>query len=305
MLAVLNELSYADTVGGDRTPGEVAPAIDQLVDTLRAVRKHRSDAALVSQERWPEVLARLAPTWQADGRNRDKIRFLKALRNRAPFTSVLTDLDPASVQYTWQGRPAAGLGAAHLVDGLAVSLGLAPDWDRSGVDLDRCRLVEGDDVAMDDDVVRVHHASRAHHVAVHSEWLSVHGLRDVHLGSVLWAERADYFPNLRFLPRVEEQFLALDAPWLHAVKGLLADFQKAVRTAQGTPTATVPVWPVKVTPEGEQRKRLCWFFDPETGGQRLFDVHARFTPGPGRLHFLWDAAPQTVVVAHVGRKLGV
>jgi hypothetical protein len=36
----------------------------------------------------------------------------------------------------------------------------------------------------------------------------------------------------------------------------------------------------------------------------VFDLHARFTPGAGRLHFRLDPEPRRAVIAHVGRKLG-
>jgi hypothetical protein len=308
MLVVLNDLSYPASADPAPSGGDGAEAIDLLVTTVRAVRKQRGDVTLVSEEPWPGLLGRLAPSWRSDGQNREKVRFLLALQQKAPFASVLTGIDDSTVDYTWQGRAAAGLGAAHLVEGLAVSLALDPKWDIPEVEIDRCAMQETDDgdAVMVEDVVQVRHACGPAHVEVHRKWICTTGLRDVSTGAQLWAERVDFFPDVRFLPRVEEQLTGLNIVSLPVVKDLLTGFQAAVvtwRTAGGT--GSEPDWLTRVVPEHEQRRGLCWFDDPVTGTCDLFDQHTRFPPRPGLLHFRWDAATEKVIVAHVGRKLGV
>ena len=59
----------------------------------------------------------------------------------------------------------------------------------------------------------------------------------------------------------------------------------------------------KVTPEDEQRKRLCFARDVDDE-KYCFDLHARFTGGiPGRIHFRLAAAERKAVIAYVGIKL--
>lgn len=82
--------------------------------------------------------------WQTDGRNRDAARFIRALRSRAPFSSVLTGEVHETTEYTYDDNIAFALGAAHLRDGLAVSLRLSPSWDPPRLLLRRCVLVEDD-----------------------------------------------------------------------------------------------------------------------------------------------------------------
>ena len=65
-----------------------------------------------------------------------------------------------------------------------------------------------------------------------------------------------------------------------------------------------PAWRVRVTGEYSGRERLCWFEDLD-GEWRLFEQHARFTPGEGRIHFRLDQPDQQIVVAYIGRKLGI
>jgi hypothetical protein len=59
-----------------------------------------------------------------------------------------------------------------------------------------------------------------------------------------------------------------------------------------------------VTPEAEQRKRLCMFVDLD-GIERLFDWHARFTPGAGRIHLRLVPEEGKARIAHIGLKLGI
>jgi hypothetical protein len=59
-----------------------------------------------------------------------------------------------------------------------------------------------------------------------------------------------------------------------------------------------------VTPEAETRKRLCRFEDFD-GIERTFDLHGRFTPGPGRVYFRLVPELGAATVAHVGAKLGI
>lgn len=67
---------------------------------------------------------------------------------------------------------------------------------------------------------------------------------------------------------------------------------------------SVPVWRSKITVEGEQRKLLCRFTDLD-GQVRVFDLHGRFTPGAGRVHFRLVPEEGKARVAHVGLKLGI
>ncbi len=109
-------------------------------------------------------------------------------------------------------------------------------------------------------------------------------------------------PHLRFLPRVGDDLRGLTQAWLHPVKERLAELELA--TAEWTPSsAAQPQWRSRVTPDSDTRKPLCRFADTD-GTMQLFDWHARFTPGAGRLHFRMDAAHQQLVIAYIGTKLG-
>ncbi|NLT56613.1 MAG: hypothetical protein GXX79_19045 [Actinomycetales bacterium] len=307
LLVVLNELSHPALEEPSPSVQSGGAAIDGLVTILRRLRAHRPDFALITDAPLPLLMTHLCPTWQPDSRNRDKRQFLKQLAAKSPFTSITAHDDQECIQYKMKGQEARGLGAAHLVDGLGLSLNLYPLWDLSAVELARSVLDEDDEGALKliEDTVNVKHVSTADHVEGHRSWLCQRGLQDLHSGVQLWVEREAHFPDLRFLPRVEAQIHGLQPLALHAVKRLLAAFQSAVTDWRSVRAVTGPTWPGKVTPEHEQRRKLCWFNDPATGRQELFDTHMRYTPGAGRLHFRWDATGEVVVVAHIGQKLGM
>jgi hypothetical protein len=62
-------------------------------------------------------------------------------------------------------------------------------------------------------------------------------------------------------------------------------------------------WKTKVTGESETRKSLCEFLDLD-GAISIFELHARFTPGPGRIHFRLIPGDGIARVAYIGRKRG-
>ena len=93
------------------------------------------------------------------------------------------------------------------------------------------------------------------------------------------------------------------SPALSQVADKLRQLEDAVST-WNPETAPFPDWPTHVTPESERRKRLCWFVDGD-GEVHCYDLHARFTPGAGRIHFRLAPERTTgrIIVAHVGPKI--
>lgn len=112
---------------------------------------------------------------------------------------------------------------------------------------------------------------------------------------------SDVFPDLEFLPRVQDNLAKLSTAWVEPVKERLAELQTA--TARWDVTAQpAPDWLSHVTPESQSRRQLCQFVDLD-GTVRLFEMHARVTPGAGRVYFRLDGAKGKLVIAHIGQKL--
>lgn len=274
---------------------------------LRSVYKARPGTALVTDEQFGDLeLAQglSVRQWGNRGRAREEFRYLKLLRNKkSPHVSVLPPDAMALVDYRHKGVAALGIGAAHIRGGLSVSLPLCDDWQTAHVAVEREMLVEAEDgegVPLTD-TVEVEHASDTTHVETHSEWLTRAGTDSVHTGVDLWEARGDLFPNLSFLPRVEKDLGSLEHAWVQPVRERLTELQEAVAAWGPTETRT-PAYKTRTTPESATRRNLCWCVDLD-GEKRLFELHSRFTPGKGRLHFRLVPESSEARIAYIGPKL--
>ncbi|MFB9178278.1 hypothetical protein ACFFX1_09090 [Dactylosporangium sucinum] len=87
------------------------------------------------------------------------------------------------------------------------------------------------------------------------------------------------------------------------MKERLAELQVAA-SAWDTQAAPAPEWLSRVTSESQTRLKLCTFDDDE-GVARIYDMHARFTPGAGRVHFRMDRGNGRLTIGYIGEKLGI
>jgi len=311
-LAILNELSLQASPG-TLSEEELESQVDSFVTTLRAARRIRRDLALVSQHNISALpigengLTLAAFLERRGGRSRELLRFIRVLMNHAPIASAPSLRVPDDgEEYACQGQPADGLGFAAANRQLATSMGPI-EWPDPSVEVERNWLDEKDEEAvLREETLHAVHASTAAHVEEHEHFIRQIRLPPVLTGEALWRDREQLFPNLLFLPRVEAQFAALSrgSGALESVLDRLLKLDGSVQEwdphAQSSPT-----WGSLVTPEHEQRKPLCVFRDVD-GIDRCFDLHARYTPGPGRIHFRLDAAAERrIIVAYVGRKIGI
>ncbi|MEU7070245.1 hypothetical protein AB0B30_18285 [Streptomyces narbonensis] len=282
--------------------------MSEFVGVLKEAKKWR-EISLVTQSPFRSgALARgyYYQQWAADNRNRNHRQFLAALRNRAPFAEALPqNVSPGEVEYECAGERVEGIGAAHMMDSLAVSLPVSLAWTGAWLDVTVRRLVETEvgDLAMEEATEPVRHSACRADLSTHEKWGCSAGLDAVDSPQQLWDQRADFFPHLQFLPRVQDDLATLDLKWFAPVRSLLARLE-ASAALWNTDDERVPQWQgAKVTPEGEQRKKLCEFTDLN-GAVECFDLHGRFTPGPGRLHFRLVREEGALRVAYIGRKRG-
>jgi hypothetical protein len=298
---LLNELSCP--APARRQPSQVDAAMQTFVGLLRQINSWRREAVLVSEVSLKDL--ELAPgyfmqMWVADDpRHRDQWRFIQSMRNRVPSGSLLQSDEAAEVEYRWHDKDAKALGVAHTVGGLLVSLLLEECWDAHVITATRIFLSDQDE-DLHEETIEVKHAATLAHAAVHEEWVKSLGLSDLRRGDQIWEQRADLYPSLQFLPRVEDDLRRLKSQWVLPVATELHRIEEAVAAWDPTTRAT-PVW-AHVTPEHEQRRQLCWFEDLD-GANRLFDWHARFTPGKGRIHLRLVPEDRRVRIAYIGDKL--
>jgi hypothetical protein len=307
LLVVLNELSHAVPAP---TRQDGAARMQVLATVLRDLSRHRPDAVLVSQTKIKGIWLAQGYTvgqWSEEPRWREEWQKLRGMENRSPFRPATdhgqTDL---VMEYTWENLPAEGFGWAHCLGGLSASFFVTPFDDRLQITLRRNLCVEevdGNLCFLDEEVSIPHVATLSHVASALAEIMEI-GRGRPENGHLMWTERANLFPRIQFLPRVEDQLnnLVPGHPWLNSVFDRLRELDSALETWDPT-MASEPVWASKVTPEHESRKRLCVFNDMD-GESRCFDSHARFTPGFGRIHFRLDGMNRKMIVAHVGEKIG-
>ena len=304
VLLFLNELSCS----APQPKAHVDEAMERFARLLTRITAWRRDTALISSVKLKEL--ELAPgyylaEWAGQPHHIDFWRAIRRMQNRAPFSAELPPEAGEGVDYLWSGQAAGALGAAHLLDGLLVSLLIDARWDAAWIQADRTELAEdldGETVILQDSV-EVRHAATLEHAAVHEDWVRRAGIPDLRHGTQIWAARSDLFPHLLFLPRVEDQLRDLRLDWVlpaaHELRRLddaLADWDPRRRRE--------PMWRSKVTPEAQMRKGLCAFADVD-GVERIFDLHGRFTPGAGRVYFRLVPDARRALIAHIGLKLGI
>jgi hypothetical protein len=232
---------------------------------------------------------------------REEWGFLQRLADRSPLEYGLPDpkaLD--DVEYRCNGVLAKALGWAHLLDTAAVSFPSNDIWRQPSVTLSRSELVSSGDVVESE--VRARNIGHREQAEAWKEWLVAYGGDVVPTAMGLWDERHERFPNLRFLNRVRGDLTSLgdDGAAYGQALGALDTLNNDLGNWGGV---GVIQYSRKVTPEAEQRKRLCDVVDVD-GQEYCFDLHARFTGSiPGRIHFRVSGPERKAVVAYVGIKL--
>ncbi|MGW1717219.1 hypothetical protein [Streptomyces sp. NPDC002156] len=301
----LNEKSW--TTACD--PARAERAMADFVDAVRAIAKEDpAETSLVSETELKSLeIAEGYPVGKWIGsspKNHARWQRLLGLQNRSPVRSVYPTPDAdGHLEYRHEGEKVLGLGAAHFMDGIAVSLPVAHEWQKPTVGLERSELVELDDGSLEfaHETVDVRHVSSEPHVDEYRSWIRESSLARAATGRQIWERKADLYPHLQFLPRTEAQLTDLDPRWVVPVRRCLERLDAAA--AVWDPAATPePEWQSKVTPEGETRKRVCRFEDLD-GKWETFHLHARFTPGAGRIHFRLIGEEGKIRIAHIGGKI--
>lgn len=302
----LNELSCASECGAD----EVAEGMRTFVAVLKELRRWRAISLATQSPLDQAELARgyYYAQWRNDARNRDEHRFIQRMRDRCTtFTAALHEAASPHHDGLWHrhnGLDVQGLGAARLAKGMAVSLPLAPHWDTPWLELDIEELSEdpktGEPVAKAFSK-QVRHASRLAHLDEHEAWGRLSGLDHVTSGAELWSGRADFFPNLQFLPHVQDHLENLDPTWFKGARQLLRQLQATA--AQWDPDSpTGPHWEApNIRGEHENaRSERMW---DDNGKEECFQLHGNLNRNAGRIYFRLVHEEKTIRIAHIGHHL--
>lgn len=281
-----------------------------LIATLRRLRKINSRIALNTSQ--PIAQHQVADNWSLQAvlggtAFKEEWDFVRGLSDRSPFSAGLkVGMSEEIDSMEFCTRPgqvsSSALAWATLLDSVTVGFDAHPDWSLAWVDTVYRQLDDEGNLLQAEG--RVKNASQAAHADTHADWLKQISLLVAPTTAQVWSERAERFPGLRFLPRMEKDLRALDGsgiPFLQA----LASLEVLAKAVVCWPKERAwPEFATKTTSEYAQRQNLCWAHDDVTGKNELFDMHTRFTGGlAGRVHFRVDGVSRSIVVAYVGGKL--
>ena len=300
----LNECSFRAST---HSQTEAKRLFDSLFSLLRYIDKRAGGLAVVAHVRLTELAIGEHPiaVW-LDG-DRERARRVKRILGRAPFDADFGSIREAfhgEIDFRYRDEEAIGLGLAYWNDSLSISVDRDP-WRAPVLSLGLFLLQEaaGGEIVEREDDVQCRHATGEQHVEFHADWIDTHRAKAPRTPDELWQYRARWYPNVAFLPPVRSQIRRLGGanPSFGQVIEKLGALQDSLSDWDG---AGLPNWQVSVTGEYGQREKFCWFEDFD-GVSRLFEDHTKFAPGAGRIHFRLDGANRRIIVAYVGRKLGI
>lgn len=298
---VLNELSYGFWMP---TEALAAQKIRLLAESVKDAKAINREVYILSKVRLPDlVFGNGLPLrrFLGDSATKDHMLTLFALANRSPFSIEACDV--GGYECSRDGQNAEALLYCVMLPGVALSFGSAEEWDDDLIEVRVLQALEGDDeVIVEESVRSVPNASNLNHIAVHKKLLAAPAVEWLD-GDHLWNARTATFPRLIFLDRVEGQIRGMSngSEQLRQVAYRLQELQESVDEWNLVASA-FPAWKSHVTGEGDTRKRLAMFSD-SNGIEHCYDLHARFTPGAGRVHFRLLRDAQQIEIAHVGEKL--
>lgn len=247
--------------------------------------------------------------WQNDpGVNRDTILYFKRWATRAPY---IRDEDDTKVQDIYgvsdffhgaDKKAARGLGAAFLLEALALSFSSAPCWNYSQVQLLFEHLRDDNFYSIP---VDVKHSSSKEHIMVHQAWIKKYAKLDVQSGAELCKHRDTLYPSLQFCDSALQQLqaLAYRDKHLSQVKRYLDNLNEY---AEQWKTGPFLAENIKGTISGESSATLRnekyaqkhTFLCPD-GRNRLFSWHCKMTLDQWRLYF-YPLEPGIILVGYVG-----
>ncbi len=211
------------------------------------------------------------------------------------------DLESKDVEYTFVSEIAQGLSTAVLVDGLALSVLSAPQWDSAKLRISKSWIEAGDVETRNLDVL---HACRAIHLDQHSEWLRQIKTPLPINGQQLCSQMEFLFPRLDFCDSVKDQVKNLggDGRNFRAVMRGFWDLQKYCESWSG---GGFDIHALS-NASGESEPTLVRYSNERTfrcpdGEFRLFDWHLK--RGDIRIYFFDFPNEMRLLVGYAGGHL--
>ncbi|MBW4666801.1 MAG: hypothetical protein KME60_05005 [Cyanomargarita calcarea GSE-NOS-MK-12-04C] len=308
---ILNELSLRNPAPNEQIAGQL---MSEFIKTVKAVKSQGVKVNLRTKENFHTTT--LAPNyplrkWFNDADQVER-QFIKNLATKTPFSTDIANLEIKDIEnssglseFICQRELAIGLGVAHLLNTIAISLVSEDCWDCNNLYVEFRRIDEDGEVI--DEIVNIIHISRSTHVQKQTNWIQNRIRTGVLDGVDLWNRREELFSNLIFCESVGKQIESLNKgePILEQVKKRLFELEEYCQNwVSGS--FNPENFPCKVSPESDSRlkqlKDKLTFKCPDEEN-RTFSWHIRMTPGAWRLHFFAELEPGKIIIGYVGLKI--
>lgn len=306
---VVNELSFAQQASS------VAKARDQMQLFLRVIAKatsHGFSRALRTHEDLSStLLAQDYPIakWRNDNDvDRDLRQSFKSLITKIPLLSDAED-DSLEVktklfEFYYQSTLAHGLGAAYLLNTLAISLD-GELWRKHEIDIEGHYLDH--DGNLTEESFTVAHACEPQHVECNLSILTQLDQSDLS-GECLWRQRVSLFPNLSFCDQAGANLISLDSsnPLMKHIIKKLSDLNSYCDNWHSGAFDASALRNVSLESEStmnnpilrKKREAMC----PD-GITRVFEWHQKISLQAWRIHFLPVRHDAPIVIGYIGPHL--
>lgn len=242
--------------------------------------------------------------WRKDPAvERDLQSYFRLIVTKYPAVAdepVLED-DLLGYDHFLQGQQAIGLGVAHRMDSLALSMPSSDTWNTHLIRLEVRQLIEGE---VESHLENVRHASRSQHVSDHhADWIKQRLASVVDSGQALWKRSAEFFPQLDFCDAVCDQMWRLPkAALAPIIRGLfqLDEYAREWSSGPFSPELIQCGVSPDSAPTIDQFAGERTFKCPD-GRSFVFSWHAKV--GSWRVYFDWKAGPGRLLIGYVGPHL--
>lgn len=298
-LPIALNLTGMDEVESDQ--GTQVKAIAMCAGALKQARVWRADVHLLTEKPFAALQvspSRTLASFLSESQVKEELRLMMSLANRAPSLAL-----DAGIEVSVGGSSHWSAQVAYELDGIILSLPLIASWKTTSLHALVSQVSDTGEIF--EEGVDVENVYDIDSCVEHAQVIQSRG-RGLPSGgaSEVWQRRGELFPSLTFLRRVEADLLKVSA----SGGGISQIFNRLVSingSAQQWAVGGVvyPVWGSKVTNESETRRADCQFSDDQ-GESRVYEIHARYTPGAGRIHFRLIEESRMVEVAYIGLKIG-
>ena len=204
------------------------------------------------------------------------------------------------------GEKAEGLGFAHLLNGLALSILSEPCWNTHSLELD-CEELDSESSEISKRRETLPHVSRSRHVAVeHAGWIAERIRTGVGSGPDLLTNAITLFPNLVFCRYATTQIMKLteSSMYLPRILERLSELEKLADAWQWGNFNyrqihnASPESPSTMGRFGDRREFVC----PD-GQRRTFEWHLKGLPNAWRIYIVADTKEKKILIGYVGKHL--